>query len=322
MSWFSSLGAIEIAFILAFIALYLLYIIRVIRLARKLNTSYGRLFYKVFIRTTYFVLFIVALLGPSFGQSSKEIRSVGKDIMVAVDLSESMRANDIAPTRLEKVKFELKNLVDAFSSDRIGIVIFSSEAFVQCPLTYDQNALYLFIETLNTGLVPNRGTDFGPALGLALDKLENNEGSSLDQKSKVLVLISDGEDFGDDTGAIINKIRERDIRLYTLGVGTVRGSKIKTRNGFKKDQSGTDVVTKLNSSSLKNLASKTGGKYFEINETSNDINRLINTISNIEGELRDTRQVDVSANKYYYFLAVALFLLIMDGFTSLKTIRL
>jgi len=268
------------------------------------------------------VLFIVALLGPSFGQSSKEIRSVGKDIMVAVDLSESMRANDIAPTRLEKVKFELKNLVDAFSSDRIGIVIFSSEAFVQCPLTYDQNALYLFIETLNTGLVPNRGTDFGPALGLALDKLENNEGSSLDQKSKVLVLISDGEDFGDDTGAIINKIRERDIRLYTLGVGTVRGSKIKTRNGFKKDQSGTDVVTKLNSSSLKNLASKTGGKYFEINETSNDINRLINTISNIEGELRDTRQVDVSANKYYYFLAVALFLLIMDGFTSLKTIRL
>lgn len=322
MSWFSSLGAIEIAFILAFIALYLLYIIRVIRLARKLNTSYGRLFYKVFIRSTYFVLFIVALLGPSFGQSSKEIRSVGKDIMVAVDLSESMRANDIAPTRLEKVKFELKNLVDAFSSDRIGIVIFSSEAFVQCPLTYDQNALYLFIETLNTGLVPNRGTDFAPALGLALDKLENNEGSSLDQKSKVLVLISDGEDFGDDTGAIINKIRERDIRLYTLGVGTVRGSKIKTRNGFKKDQSGTDVVTKLNSSSLKNLASKTGGKYFEINETSNDINRLINTISNIEGELRDTRQVDVSANKYYYFLAVALFLLIMDGFTSLKTIRL
>jgi Ca-activated chloride channel family protein len=322
MTWFSSLGAIEIIFVLSFIALYLLYIIRVVRLAGKLNTSYGRLFYKVFVRTIYFALFIVALLGPSFGQSSKEVRSVGKDIMIAIDLSESMRANDIAPTRLEKVKYELKNLVDAFSSDRIGIVIFSSEAFIQCPLTYDQNALYLFIETLNTGLVPNTGTDFAPALGLALDKLENNEGSSLDQKSKVLVLISDGEDFGDETGEIANKIRERDIRLYTLGIGTERGSKIQTRNGFKKDQNGADVVTKLNSESLRNLASKTGGKYFEINESTNDIKRLINTLSNIEGELRDTRQVDVSANKYYYFLAAALFLLLLDGFTSLKTIRL
>ena len=242
--------------------------------------------------------------------------------MIAVDLSESMNANDVPPTRLEKVKFELKNIVDAFTSDRIGIVIFSSEAFIQCPLTYDQNALYLFIETLNTGLVPNRGTDFGPALGLALDKLENNEGSSLDQKSKVLILISDGEDFGDETAEILNKIQERDIRLYTLGIGTTRGSKIPTRNGFKKDQSGVDVITKLNPGSLKNLATKTGGKYFEINETSNDINRLINTLSNIEGELRDTRQIDVSANKYYYFLAAALLLLLIDGFISLKTIRI
>jgi len=322
MSWFSSVGAFELFFILSFLLLYAAYIIRVIRLARKLNTTYGYLFYKVFIRTTYFALFIVALLGPSFGEASREIRSVGKDIMIAVDLSESMNANDIPPTRLEKVKFELKNIVDAFSSDRIGIVIFSSEAFIQCPLTYDQNALYLFIETLNSGLVPNTGTDFGPALGLSLEKLENNEGTTLDQKSKVLILISDGEDFGDETSEIINKVRERDIRLYTLGVGTTRGSKIQTRNGFKKNQSGVDVVTKLNPVSLKNLASKTGGKYFEINATSNDINRLINTVSNIEGELRDTRQVDVSANKYYYFLAIALFLLLIDGFTSLKTIRI
>ncbi len=299
-----------------------MYITRVIRIARKLDTSYGSLFYKVFIRTSYFALFIIALLGPSFGQASKEIRSVGKDIMIAVDLSESMNANDVPPTRLEKVKFELKNIVDAFTSDRIGIVIFSSEAFIQCPLTYDQNALYLFIETLNTGLVPNRGTDFGPALSLALDKLENNEGSSLDQKSKVLILISDGEDFGDETTEIMNKIQERDIRLYTLGIGTTRGSKIPTRNGFKKDQSGVDVITKLNPGSLKNLATKTGGKYFEINETSNDINRLISTLSNIEGELRDTRQIDVSANKYYYFLAAALLLLLIDGFISLKTIRI
>jgi len=322
MIWFLTLGFTEIIFIALFLVFYSLYIWRVVRTAKLFDTSYGRLFTKVALRTLYFALFIVALLGPSFGETTREVRSVGKDIMVAVDLSESMNANDIAPTRLEKVKFELKNIVEAFSADRIGIIIFSSEAFVQTPLTYDQNALFLFIETLHTGLVPNTGTDFGPALGMTLEKLENNEGGSIEQKSKVIILISDGEDFGDETINMAQEVKDRDIRLFTLGVGTERGSRIKTRQGYKKDASGNEVVTKLNPKSLKALAAKTGGKYFEINETHSDISRLINTIGNIEGEIRDTRQVDVSANKYYFFLGLALFLLILDGLVTLKTIKL
>ena len=150
MVWFSSLGGTEVLFIVLFVVFYLFYILRVLRTARQLHTSYGKLFTKLVLRTLYFTLFIVALLGPSFGETTREIRSVGKDIMVAVDLSESMNAHDIAPTRLEKVKFELKNIVEEFNADRIGLVIFSSEAFMQCPLTYDQNALFLFIETLHS----------------------------------------------------------------------------------------------------------------------------------------------------------------------------
>ena len=322
MVWFSSLGGTEVLFIVLFVVFYLFYILRVLRTARQLHTSYGRLFTKLILRTLYFTLFIVALLGPSFGETTREIRSVGKDIMIAVDLSESMNAHDIAPTRLEKVKFELKNIVEEFNADRIGLIIFSSEAFMQCPLTYDQNALFLFIETLHSGLVPNTGTDFGPALGMSLEKLEDNEGSSIEQKSKVIILVSDGEDFGDETGSMSEEVKDRGIRLFTLGVGTQRGSKIKTRQGFKKDQSGREVVTKLNTKSLRTLASSTGGQYFEINETKNDISRLINTIGNIEGEVRDTRQVDVSANKYYYFLGAALLLLLLDGLVTLRTIRL
>lgn len=322
MIWFASLTITEIIFVLLFIMLYLAYILRVVRIAKRLNSSFGKLFVKVILRTGYFTLFIIALLGPSFGESTREIRSVGKDIMIAVDLSESMNASDIPPTRLEKVKFELKNIVEAFNSDRIGMIIFSSEAFVQCPLTYDQNALFLFIETLHTGLVPRTGTDFAPAIGLSLDKLDDNEGSSLEQKSKVIILISDGEDFGDETGEIAAEVRKRNIRLFTLGVGTTEGSKIMTRNGFKKDNDGREVVTKLNRKSLQSIASKTRGKYFEINATANDISRLINTIRNIEGEIRDTRHVDVSANKYYYFLAAALLLLLLDGITSLKTVEI
>src|SRR4029079_18396893 len=129
----------------------------------------------LFIRTGFFLLLVIAFMGPSFGGSKKEIKSVGKDIMICVDLSKSMDAYDIQPTRLEKIKFEMKKIVDAFSSDRVGIIIFSSEAFMQCPLTFDQNALNLFIETMNSSLVPSTGTDFGPALKMALSKLEEDK---------------------------------------------------------------------------------------------------------------------------------------------------
>src|SRR5687768_14552302 len=198
MLWYRNFGITEIVFIAAFAAFYIFYIIRVIRIAKQLNTPYATVFIKVFIRTVYFALFIIALLGPSFGGSKKEVKSVGKDIMICVDLSKSMDAFDIQPTRLEKIKYEMKRLVSAFNSDRIGVVIFSSEAFMQCPLTYDQNALNLFIETMNSSLVPASGTDFGPALRTALSKLEEDEGKSNQAKSKIIILISDGEDFGEE----------------------------------------------------------------------------------------------------------------------------
>jgi Ca-activated chloride channel family protein len=261
-------------------------------------------------------------MGPSFGESKREIKSQGKDIFLLVDLSESMEANDVQPTRLAKVKYELKNIVSSFESDRIGIIIFSSEAFMQAPLTFDQNALNLFIETLNTGLVPNAGTDFAPPLEMALEKIDNDDSPVTQQKSKIIILISDGEDFGDETTSIVESIESAGIRLFTLGVGTERGSKIPMRNGYKKDRNGTDVVTRLDSRSLKKLAADTDGKYFEINETRNDVSRLINTINNIEGEIRDSRQIDVSANRFYYFLWAALALILIDILSSFKTVRI
>jgi len=322
MVWFRSLGLLEMILILLFISLYVAYVYRVILIGKRLNTSYQKVFYKIIIRSLYFILLIVALLGPSFGDSTREIKSVGKDIYICVDLSESMNAYDVQPSRLEKVKFELKNIVQAFNSDRIGLIIFSSEAFVQCPLTYDQSALNLFIETLGSGLVPNTGTDFGPPLTMALEKLTEEDNSSAQQKSKIIILISDGEDFGEETNQVAVDIQNSGIKLFTLGVGTSNGSKIRTRTGFKTDRDGREVVSKLNSKEMKSLAIKTEGKYFEINESLNDVNRLINTLNRIEGELRDARLMDVSANKYYYFLALALLLIVFDIITSVKTIKI
>ena len=193
---------------------------------------------------------------------------------------------------------------------------------MQCPLTYDQNALNLFIETLNTGLVPRTGTDFAPPLEMALKKLEEDDDNTLQQKSKIIILISDGEDFGDQTEGMVKDIQDSNIKLFALGVGTTSGSRIQTSAGFKTDRTGREVITKLNPKALKSIAIKTEGKYYEINESQNDVNRLINTINQIEGELRDARIMDVSANKYYYFLAIALLLIIFDLITSVKPIKI
>ncbi|HPW64354.1 MAG TPA: VWA domain-containing protein [Cyclobacteriaceae bacterium] len=323
MTLFRDFGWVEGIFLGLFAIAYGLYLFRIIRISRLLNTPYATVFIKLLLRSAVLILLIIAILGPTFGDSKREIKSVGKDIMICVDLSKSMDAFDVQPTRLEKIKFEMKKIVAAFNSDRLGVIIFSSEAFMQCPLTYDQNALNLFIETMNTSLVPGTGTDFGPPIKMALSKLEDQETPSNQQKSKVIVLISDGEDFGEETNEIAKEVEDQDIRLFTLGVGTEHGSQIATsRGGFKTDQQGNTVVTKLNPSSLKNLASKTDGQYFEINESRNDVNKLINAINKIEGQVRDARLVDVSANRYFYFLLAALILLVLDVLVSVRTVRI
>jgi len=319
---FRDFGLVEGVFIGVFLLGYGLYLARIIKISRSLNTPYSTVFIKLILRTSVLVLLIVSILGPTFGDSKREIKSVGKDIMFCVDLSKSMDAFDVQPTRLEKIKFEMKKIVAAFNSDRVGVIIFSSEAFMQCPLTYDQNALNLFIETMNTNLVPASGTDFSPPLKMALSKLDDREGPSDQQKSKVIVLISDGEDFGEDTENIIKEVDDRDIKLFTLGVGTEKGSQIGTTKGYKTDRQGNTVISKLNPASLKNLASKTDGQYFEINESRNDVNKLINSINKIEGQVRDARLVDVSANRYFYFLLAALILLALDVLVSVKTVSI
>jgi Ca-activated chloride channel homolog len=321
MVWFRNFSVTEIILVALFIALYGLFIFRIVKIGRMLHCSPANVFIKAILRTLIFGSLIIAFLGPSFGDSKKEIKSVGKDIMICVDLSKSMDAFDIQPTRLEKVKFEMKRIVDAFSSDRIGVIIFGSEAFMQCPLTFDQNALYLFIETMNTSLVPSSGTDFGPPLKMAQTKFENDEALAK-QNSKVVILISDGEDFGDETEEVAKEIEDADIQLFTLGVGTQAGSQINAARGYKLGRDGQPVITKLNDEPLRKLAARAGGQYFELSDSRNEVAKLIHTINNIEGELRDTRFVDVSANRYFYFLVVGLVLLCLDVLLNIKTVRI
>lgn len=323
MNFLKSLDYSELTLFFLFAIFYGIYIVRIYRINKKIEVSIKKVIYKLILRSSYFFLMIIALLGPSFGDNKKEVNIVGKDIMILVDLSESMNADDIKPTRLEKVKFEMKKIINQFSSDRIGIIMFSSEAYVQCPLTYDKNALNLFIETLNTSLVPNSGTDFGPALELSLSKLEDETSNNKEINSKVIILISDGEDFGEDTESSLEQIKSSSIKLFSVGIGSAQGSKILLRNGkFKKDNEGNDVITKLNSNSLKETASYTGGKYFEISNEMNQTDNLISEIVNIKGDYIESKTVDVTENKYFYFLFSALILMLIDFTFSFKIISI
>lgn len=322
MKWVYSISTFEISIAGVFFLFYILFLVRVIKSTRRLGLPFRRVFIKTLMRSLYFILIISALLGPSFGDTSREIKTVGKDILICIDLSQSMNAMDVQPSRLSKVKFELKNIVDAFNSDRIGLIMFSSEAYLQCPLTYDNNALNLFIQTLNTEMVPNYGTDFGPPLDMAMEKLTDDDTVITRSKAKIVILISDGEDFGDNTSKVADELESEGISLFTLGVGTKKGSKIPIRTGFKKDRGGNEVVSKLNSNSLENLAEDTGGEYFEINESRNDTERLIGAINRVEGELREAKKVDATQNRYFYFLSAALLLMILDVLFSVRLIKL
>ncbi|MEM1135568.1 MAG: VWA domain-containing protein [Bacteroidota bacterium] len=323
LTFFREPGIFEFSFIALFILLYVLYVIRTIKIAKQVKSNYDQIIVKLIIRSLYFTLMLVAFLGPSFGSGKKEVKSVGKDMYFLVDLSRSMDANDIQPSRLERTKFELKNLVERFSSDRLGLIIFSSEAFLQCPLTFDRSALLLFIETLNTGLLSNTGTEFTPALEMAVEKHKNAENDvASQQQSKIIILISDGEDFGENTASLTDELKEDDIRLFTIGVGTESGTKIPQGYRFMRDDNGLDVVTKLKPASLKQLAESTNGDYFEINDKVNEMPKLIRAIENIEGELRSTKEIDAAANRYFLFLLAAFILLIVDVIISVKVIRI
>lgn len=321
MIWAYPDNNLIIIFAVVFSLLYFVYLFRFWRINKKLKVKKHRLLIKLGLRMIYFALFLVALSGPSMGNALKEIKQEGKDIFIAIDLSQSMNAQDINPSRVQRVKFELKNLVKNFNTDRMGLIIFSSEAFIQCPLTFDQNVLQLHLDGLNTGLVPNKGTDIAAPLALALKKFQNDE--SQEQNSKSIILISDGEDFGGNLSNILEQYNDAGIKIFSLGVGTQKGSTIPSGNGIIMDpKTGSPAISKLETSNLKRLATSTDGGYFELSDQIQEIPQLITAIEKLEGAVTGTRMVEASANKYFYFLLAALGFALLDMVLPLRTLSI
>jgi Ca-activated chloride channel family protein len=320
MNWNYPFDTTEYFFIFFFILAYTAYIIRTVRVARQLQTTARTLIIKLFLRSITFSLLIISLLGPSFGEADRDIQAKGKDIFLIVDLSKSMDAADVTPSRLEKVKFELNRFVQNERANRIGIIIFSNDAFIHVPLTYDVAALELFIQSLQTDLLPTSGTNICAATELAYTKLMNTADPT--GRSKIMVLFTDGETSSGCSNALYNNLRRFGIGVYTVAVGTKIGISIQQNGKPMMDKNDKLVISKMDETFLRNMTTAARGTYYELNNAKNDIPKLINDVNIAEGALVDSRTITVVSNKYYYFLGAALILILFDVLITIGTFRL
>lgn len=276
--------------------------------------SYKRAVFKSILICLSLVFIIISLARPRWGFEWRDVQRSGSDIIIALDLSTSMLATDIQPTRLERAKREIVDLLGLLKGDRIGIVAFAGVSFVYTPLTVDYRLADMFIKQLSLKLMPVQGTAIGDALTRSMEALE--KASSADSKGKSIILITDGEDQGADLVAVAKKAKEKEIKIFAVGIGSDAGAPIPMPDGgFKKDRQGNIILSKLGEQTLQSLASETGGIYVRSTSGSMDLDLIYNTIrgeaKNEEGEL--TRQ-KIWHERFQFFLALALALLILEFF--------
>lgn len=208
---------------------------------------------------------VIAILRPRWGYDWRESKRRGVDIVVAVDVSESMLATDVPPNRLERARREIQDLVGQLQGDRVALVAFSGAAFLEAPLTFDYSAFRSFLPLLTPDLIPVPGTNVEAAVSEGIRALiqPTAEGQSAPKRERALILITDGEEFEGDMGNVRHLAADNGVRVYILGVGTEAGSPIPVKGGYKKDRGGNIVITRLRPDLLQALAVETGGVFVQ-----------------------------------------------------------
>lgn len=286
----------------------------VIRLSRSVRPAVRR--WKGYLGTAGVLLVALSLAGPRFGTALREVTREGIDLVIALDVSLSMTAEDVAPNRLERARNEIKKLLETLRGDRVGLVLFAGDAFIQTPLTTDYGALRLFLDVADPSLIPTPGTDFGEALRVSLRAFEGpgaaEEGET---RTRALLFVSDGENHVADIDDILAEARSRNIVMFSAGVGETEGVPIPLlRNGrqvgYKTDSEGTVVTTRLEEDALKELA--TDGTYFRIARTSSSLSQLGAALERLDRTEFGAEEFEEYEERYQWPLAVALLILLVE----------
>jgi Ca-activated chloride channel family protein len=276
---------------------------------------------KSFLLVLSALFLILALGGPQIGTKMTEVKRRGVDVMIAVDCSKSMVAEDMEPNRMEKAKRELLSLIEKLKGDRVGIIAFSGQAFLQCPLTLDYNAAKMFLGIIDTNLIPQPGTAVGSAVRLAIKSFSRKE-----RKHKVLVILTDGEDHKSDPLGAAEEAKKEGVRIYTIGFGSPQGELIPLKDdkgnltGYKKDKSGETVLSKLDEMLLQKIALNTGGKYYRSTGGEIELDRIYEEIAGMEKKELQSRLLSLYEDRFQYFIFIGIILLIIE-FILPETIR-
>jgi Ca-activated chloride channel family protein len=268
-------------------------------------------------------LLLLAMARPQIGSRIEEVKQIGIEVYILLDVSLSMKAEDLKPSRLDKAKNEISSLIKKLQGDKIGLIIFAGQAYIQIPLTTDYSAANLFLSAVDENSVPEPGTAIASAINLAA--------KSFDMKShakEVMVLITDGEDHEGDISSAVKNAVDNGIMIYTIGMGSPAGSPIPLYDnkgnqvGFKQDNQGNIVITKLDEAILKQIAGEGNGKYYLSSGYQNELDLIYKDLSSLQKSEFGSKRITDYEDKYYYFLIPAVLLLLIEFLINEKKSKL
>ena len=285
------------------------------KLLKELMHSYskGRTQIKNVFTMLIFTFLIIGIANPQVGTKMEEVKREGVDLMIAIDLSNSMLAEDIKPNRLEKAKLAISRLIDKLEGDRIGLIVFAGEAYVQLPITTDYSAAKLFLSTVNTNIVPTQGTKIAKAIDLSVQSFDMEN-----VQNKAIIIITDGESHDEKAIESAQQAQELGIFVHTLGMGLSKGGPIPIYNkygnptGYRKDREGNTVVSKLNENLLQEIASAGSGIYVRANNSKAGLSTLFAEINKMEKKEIGTMVFTQYKDRFQLFIGFALLLLLAD----------
>ncbi len=288
---------------------------RIMEALRVKNQSHFKIL-RLILATAGIFLMFTALLGPRKLDGFTEIKTQGLDIYVLIDTSNSMLVQDVQPDRISRAKKIVDNIMKNLKGDRIGLIPFSSDAYVQMPLTDDYNMASMFLDVIDTHMIGSGGTDFEPAIRLAYESFDEARGSD-----KVIVILSDGEERKDDISNVLDEINDSRLKIFTIGIGTLEGGKIPlysvdeiTVIDYFYDDNYAYVISKLEPAELKKLAADSGGKYYESTAAGIEVDSLIGDISNLKRDSQNVRRINNYNQLFQYFLGLGILLFLAAWF--------
>jgi len=265
------------------------------------------------LRVTAILLVLFAAFGPKYSNELTEVHREGVDIVILLDVSNSMRAQDIKPDRLEKARFELRRLLPALKGDRIALVVFAGQAHLQTPLTLDYAAFEMFLDISDEKLIGVQGTSFENAIEMGIRAFDQE-----DRKHRAMILISDGEDHAGHLDEILKKAVAENVIIHTAGIGTFSGTPIPiiddigVLKGYRKTKNGETVTTRLSADILQMISEETGGRFVHLNTSSAGLDEIYNDILGMEKKEFSRHEFTNYKEQYAWFVWLALLLLILD----------